>query len=75
MGVKAFDLQTGAAKGSYDFPGGGFANDLTFDAQGNLYVTDSWTPRILRLRAGGSEAGRVDQRSSARRGTMEPERH
>ena len=53
VGVKAFDLQTGAAKGSYDFPGGGFANDLTFDSQGNLYVTDSWTPRILRLRAGG----------------------
>ena len=55
VGVKAFDLQTGAARGSYDFPGGGFANDLTFDAQGNLYVTDSWTPRILRLPAGGSE--------------------
>ena len=53
VGVKSFDLQTGAAKGSYDFPGGGFANDLTLDAQGNLYVTDSWTPRILRLRAGG----------------------
>jgi sugar lactone lactonase YvrE len=55
VGVKAFDLQTGAAKGSYDFPGGGFANDLTFDAQGNLYVTDSWAPRILRLPAGGAE--------------------
>jgi sugar lactone lactonase YvrE len=53
VGVKAFDLQTGAAKGGYDFPGGGFANDLTLDAQGNLYVTDSWTPRILRLSAGG----------------------
>jgi hypothetical protein len=53
VGVKAFDLQTGAAKSSYDFPGGGFANDLTFDTDGNLYVTDSWTPRILRLRAGG----------------------
>jgi sugar lactone lactonase YvrE len=53
VGVKAFDLQSGAAKGSYDFPGGGFANDLTFDAQGNLYVTDSWTPRILRLRSEG----------------------
>jgi len=52
VGVRAFDLQTGAAKGSFDFPGGGFANDLTFDAQGSLYVTDSWTPRILRLRAG-----------------------
>jgi sugar lactone lactonase YvrE len=54
VGVKAFDLSTGAAKGSYDFPGGGFANDLTFDDQGNLYVTDSWTPRILRLPAGGA---------------------
>jgi sugar lactone lactonase YvrE len=54
VGVKAFDLQTGAARGCYDFPGGGFANDLTFDRQGNLYVTDSWTPRILRLKAGGT---------------------
>ena len=55
VGVKAFDLQSGAPRGSYDFPGGGFANDLTFDVQGNLYVTDSWTPRILRLRAGAAE--------------------
>jgi sugar lactone lactonase YvrE len=54
VGVKAFDLQSGAAAGSYDFPGGGFPNDLALDAQGNLYVTDSWTPRLLRLRAGGS---------------------
>jgi sugar lactone lactonase YvrE len=54
VGVKAFDLHTGAAKGSYNLPGGGFANDLTLDGQGNLYVTDSWTPRILRLRPGGS---------------------
>jgi sugar lactone lactonase YvrE len=54
VGVKAFDLKTGAARGSYDFPGGGFANDLTIDTVGNLYVTDSWTPRILKLPAGGS---------------------
>jgi sugar lactone lactonase YvrE len=54
VGIKAFDLQTGAARGSYDFPGGGFANDLTLDLQGNLYVTDSWSPRILRLQAGGT---------------------
>jgi sugar lactone lactonase YvrE len=54
VGVKAFDLKTGAPKGSYDFPGGGFANDLTLDRDGNLYVTDSWAPRILRLPAGGS---------------------
>jgi sugar lactone lactonase YvrE len=54
VGVKAFDLQTGKPKGSYDFPGSGFANDLTLDEKGNLYVTDSWAPRILRLPAGGS---------------------
>jgi sugar lactone lactonase YvrE len=55
VGVKAFDLRTGETKGSYDFPGGGFANDLTFDGDGNLYVTDSWTPRILCLPAGSSK--------------------
>ncbi len=55
VAIKAFDLQTGADKGSYDLPGGGFPNDLTMDDQGNLYVTDSWTPRILRLAAGGTK--------------------
>ncbi len=53
-GIKAFDLHTGAARGSYDFPGGGFPNDLTLDPAGHLYTTDSWAPRILRLPAGGS---------------------
>jgi sugar lactone lactonase YvrE len=54
VGIKAFDLKTGAPRGSYNFPGGGFPNDLTIDRQGNVYVTDSWTPRILRLPTGGS---------------------
>lgn len=54
VGVKAFGLRTGTAKGSFDFPGGGFANDLTLDGQGSLYVTDSWAPRLLRLPAGGT---------------------
>ncbi len=54
VGVKAFNLQNGSPVGSYDFPGGGFANDLTLDSLGNLYVTDSWSPRILRLPAGGT---------------------
>ena len=53
VAVKAFDLQTGAAKGSYDFPGGGFCNDLTVDAAGNVYASDSWSPRVLRLPVGG----------------------
>lgn len=54
VGIKAFDLASGTPRGSYDFPGGGFANDLTIDPAGNLYVTDSWAPRILRLPAGGN---------------------
>jgi sugar lactone lactonase YvrE len=49
VGIRAFGLQTGAARARFDFPGGGFPNDLTIDDQGNVYVTDSWTPRILRL--------------------------
>lgn len=55
VGVKAFELDSGAPKGSYDLPGGGFVNDLTFDSQGNLYVTDSWAPRIMVLKADETE--------------------
>lgn len=54
VGIKAFNLFTGEPRASYDFPKGGFPNDLTIDAQGNVYVTDSWTPRILRLAAGST---------------------
>lgn len=54
VGIKAFDLTTGAPRGSYDLPGGGFPNDLTIDPAGNIYVTDSLSPRILRLPAGGA---------------------
>lgn len=54
VAVKSFDLATGAPKGSYELPGGGFCNDLALDAAGNLYVTDSWSPRLLRLPAGGA---------------------
>jgi sugar lactone lactonase YvrE len=38
-------------------PGGGFPNDLTIDPAGNVYVTDSWSPRILRLPAAGGALG------------------
>jgi len=53
VALKAFDLATGAAKGSYEFPGSGFCNDITIDAAGNVYASDSWSPRILRLPVGG----------------------
>jgi sugar lactone lactonase YvrE len=53
VGIKSFALETGEPVGSYDFPDGGFCNDLTLDEAGNLYASDSWSPRILRLPAGG----------------------
>jgi sugar lactone lactonase YvrE len=55
VGIKAFDLETGKPKGSYDFPEGGFCNDITVDTQGNVYASDSWSPRILRLATGSKE--------------------
>ena len=47
--VKSFDLKTGAAKGSFLLPGGGFCNDMALDGNGSLYVTDSGKSRVLRL--------------------------
>ena len=32
----------------------GFCNDITIDAAGNVYATDSWYPRVLRLANGGA---------------------
>jgi hypothetical protein len=69
--VVGFDLETGDEIARHPFPseddeltrGSGFCNDLTFDADGNLYATDSFgdsatnpttarASRILRVRAG-----------------------
>jgi sugar lactone lactonase YvrE len=66
--IKAFQLPDGEFLASYDMPAfsgtpwtdevpvgvNGFCNDMTMDADGNLYATDSWYPRILRLPAGGT---------------------
>jgi len=64
----AFQLPEGDFIASYEWPAptsdpvpedgnpagvNGFCNDITIDAEGNLYATDSWYPRILRLPAGG----------------------
>ena len=49
VSLKAFDLETGEPFQSFNFPNGGFCNDLTLDSNGNIYVTDSFNPRILRL--------------------------
>ena len=49
VSLKAFDLDNGEPIQSYEFPNGGFCNDITLDSNDNVYVTDSFNPRILRL--------------------------
>ncbi|WP_035053035.1 SMP-30/gluconolactonase/LRE family protein [Andreprevotia chitinilytica] len=50
--LKSYDLATGAPKASYPMPDKGYCNDLAKDSHGTLYVTDSFNPRVLRLRPG-----------------------
>jgi hypothetical protein len=53
--LKGFDLKTGAPKGSFDFPSGrSLCNDIVIGPDGTAYVSDTFTPRILRLKKGGS---------------------
>jgi len=53
--LKSFDLNTGDAKHSFSLPGShAFCNDITVDAKGSVYVTDSANPTILRLSAGAT---------------------
>jgi sugar lactone lactonase YvrE len=40
--VRAFDLASGAAKATYQFPAPAFCNDFAVDGAGNLYVSDSY---------------------------------
>jgi hypothetical protein len=48
--LKSFDLNTGDAKHSFSLPGShAFCNDITVDAKGSVYVTDSANPTILKL--------------------------
>jgi len=52
-GLKTFNLETGAATGSYDFPGGsGLCNDIAIAADGTVYATDTTGARVVRLRRG-----------------------
>ncbi|WNG37696.1 hypothetical protein F0U61_31415 [Archangium violaceum] len=45
----AFTLATGAPRGRWELPGGGYCNDLVRDSAGRLYVTDTSNPRVLRF--------------------------
>src|SRR6201981_3871511 len=53
--LKGFDLKTGDAKHSFSLPGShAFCNDITVDAKGSVYVTDSANPTILTLSPGAA---------------------
>jgi hypothetical protein len=53
--LKAFDLKSGAAKGSYPFTGGtGLCNDIAMGADGSAYATDTRGARILKLKPGAA---------------------
>ncbi len=51
--VVKLDPATGAEQARYTLPGGGFCNDLVPDAQGNVYVTESFQGSVFKLPAGG----------------------
>ena len=50
----AYDLKTGAAKGTYPFPNGGLCNDIAVAADGTAYASDTFGGRVLRLRRGAT---------------------
>src|SRR5580658_4542709 len=54
--LKAFDLKSGAAKGSYDFPGGDntLCNDIAIGPDGTAYATDTIVGSINRLKKGAA---------------------
>jgi sugar lactone lactonase YvrE len=53
--LKGFDLKTGDGKRSVLLPGAhAFCNDITVDAKGSVYITDSANPTILKLSPGAT---------------------
>src|SRR5712671_1650796 len=63
--LKGFDLKTGDGKRSVSLPGShAFCNDITVDATGSVYITDSANPTILKL-SPGATAFEVFARDSA----------
>ena len=54
--LRTFDLETGAAKGTYPFPPeSGVCNDIAVAADGTAYVSESFRGRVHRLRPGATE--------------------
>jgi sugar lactone lactonase YvrE len=53
--LRSFDLKSGAAKATYPFPtNGGVCNDMAIAPDGTIYVTESFTNRVHRLRPGAA---------------------
>ena len=54
--LRSFDLKSGAAKGTYNFPtNGGVCNDMAIAVDGTVYATESFANRIHRLKPGAKE--------------------
>jgi sugar lactone lactonase YvrE len=53
--LRAFDLRSGAAKGTYPLPSpSGICNDIAIGPDGSAYVSESFRGRVHRLRPGAS---------------------
>lgn len=53
--LRAFDLQSGAAKGTYPFPpNSGMCNDIAVSDDGGVYVSESFRGRVHRLQPGAA---------------------
>lgn len=53
--LRAFDLKSGAAKGTYPFPpNSGVCNDIALSADGTAYVSESFQGRVHRLKPGAT---------------------
>lgn len=54
--LRSFDLKSGAAKATYNFPSnGGVCNDMVVATDGTVYATESFANRIHRLHPGAKE--------------------
>lgn len=52
--VRTYDLNSGAAKGSYDLGSNSLCNDVTVAADGTHYIADTAGGRIFRLKPGAT---------------------
>lgn len=53
--VSVIDVKTGKIVRNIDAPGAGMLNDVTIDAQGVVYVSDSGKPKVYRIRDNKAE--------------------